>query len=379
VRRLVGALLATLTLAACATTPPPPRELPPPPAPPPPPEAARPTGLAALPGWDAEDHAAAYAAYRATCSRMKDPAFAAPCREAQATGPLDEAAARGFFEAHFTPEPEPAADVGVLTAYYAPVYDAREIPDEIFSAPLRPRPADLKVVDAGQFDPAQAGRPGAAVDDGAGGLAPYPDRATIEAAPPDGALAWMRPEDLFFLQIQGSGTLVFEDGRRAKALYAANNGRAFVPIAGVMRERGLLPPDGTSAEAIHSWLADHRGPDAQALMQLNPRYAFFRLAPDGDAPLVGAANVPLPAGRAVAVDPAYHSMGELLWIDGEAPMLAGAAPRYQRLVTALDTGGAIHGPARADLYLGEGAAAGAEAGRVRHTLRVYRLVPKTGP
>jgi membrane-bound lytic murein transglycosylase A len=146
-----------------------------------------------------------------------------------------------------------------------------------------------------------------------------------------------------------------------------------------MRARGLLPPDQVSAEAIHAWLADHRGADATALMQLNPRYAFFRLAPDDGAPPAGAANVPLPAGRAAAVDPAFHAMGELLWIDGEDPTLAGAVPRYRRLVTALDTGGAIRGPARADLYLGEGPAAGAEAGRVRHTLRLYRLVPKDAP
>src|SRR6185436_14261689 len=95
---------------------------------------------------------------------------------------------------------------GVLTGYYAPVYDARRVPDEIFRAPVRARPADLNMVDAGLFDPAQAGRPGAAVDPGFGPLLPYPDRANIEAAAPvEAPLAWMRPEDLFFLQIQGSG------------------------------------------------------------------------------------------------------------------------------------------------------------------------------
>jgi membrane-bound lytic murein transglycosylase A len=304
----------------------------------------------------------------------KDPAAAAVCRRAQAAGPLDEAAARGFFDAWFVAEALP--DAGVLTAYYAPVYAARRAPDAEFSAPLRGKPADLKVVDAGLFDPAQAGRPGAAIDPGFGALLPYPDRANIEAAPPEAPLAWLRPEDLFFLQIQGSGALVFEDGQRMKALYAANNGRAFVPIAGVMRQRGLLASDNTSAEAIHAWLAAHRGPEAEALMQLNPRYAFFRIAPDDGRPPVGAAGLPLPAGRAAAVDPLEHPMGELLWIDGEQPALAGAFPAYRRLVMALDTGGAIRGAVRADLYLGEGPAAGAEAGRVRHTLRLYRLRPR---
>jgi membrane-bound lytic murein transglycosylase A len=207
-------------------------------------------------------------------------------------------------------------------------------------------------------------------------LQPYPDRAAIESTPPGQALAWMRPEDLFFLQIQGSGVLTYEDGKRLKALYAANNGRPFVGVANVMRDRGLLPRENTSGEAIRSWLADHRGPDADQIMRVNPRYAFFSLAPDDGRQPVGAANIPLPPGRGVAVDPAFHSMGEVFWLDAEAPILAGAFPAYRRLVLALDTGGAIRGDVRADLYLGLGAAAGAEAGRVRHTLRMFRLVPK---
>jgi len=161
-----------------------------------------------------------------------------------------------------------------------------------------------------------------------------------------------------------------------KALYAANNGRPFVGVANVMRDRGLLAADNTSAESIRSWLADHRGPDADAIMQLNPRYAFFSLAPDDGRQPVGSANVALPPGRALAVDSAFHAMGDLFWIDAEAPILKGAFPTYRRLALALDTGGAIRGEVRADLYMGQGAAAGAEAGRVRHTLRLYRLIPK---
>jgi membrane-bound lytic murein transglycosylase A len=205
---------------------------------------------------------------------------------------------------------------------------------------------------------------------------PYPDRAAIERRPPERALAWLRPEDLFFLQVQGSGVLTFADGRRMKALYAANNGRPFVAIANPLRQMGLLAADNTSGEAIRAWLAAHRGPEADAIMRLNPRYSFFSLSPDDGRPPVGATNVPLPAGRALAVDPASHAMGELVWIDAEAPILVGAFPTYRRLALALDTGGAIKGEVRADLYVGQGAAAGAEAGRIRHTLKLWRLVPK---
>jgi len=311
--------------------------------------------LTSLRGWSAENHLAAWDAFHAGCPASRDPAMAALCQTARAMGPLTDAEARVFFEANFRVDALPGE--GVLTGYYAPEYPARRSRDAEFSAALRPRPADLNPADP----------------------APYLDRAAIESEPPQKALAWMRPEDLFFLQVQGSGVLTFEGGARMKALYAANNGRPFVAIAGPMRQQGLLAPDDTSADSIHAWLAAHRGPEADAIMRLDPRYAFFSLAPDDGRPPVGAAGVTLPPGRALAVDPAFHAVGELLWIDGEAPILKGAFPTYRRLALALDVGGAIKGDIRADLYLGQGPTAGAEAGRVRHTLRLYRLVPRAAP
>ena len=245
----------------------------------------------------------------------------------------------------------------MLTAYFAPEYEARRAPDDEFTAPVRPRPADLGDTTA----------------------KPYLDRAAIEALPPQTPLAWMRPEDLFFLQVQGSGVLTFEDGRRMKTLYAGNNGRPFIGIANPMRDKGLLAADNVSADSIRKWLADHRGPRAEAIMRLNPRYAFFRMIPDDGKPPVGSANLPLPGGRSLAIDPAFHQMGELYWVDANAPILAGAFPSYRRLALALDTGGAIKGDVRADLFMGAGPTAGAEAGRVRHTLRLYRLVPRDQP
>jgi len=94
---------------------------------------------------------------------------------------------------------------------------------------------------------------------------------------------------------------------------------------------------------------------------------------------VGAAGAPLPPGRAIAVDPARHAMGEVFWLDAASPTLAGAFPAYRRLALALDTGGAIKGDVRADLYMGLGPEAGVEAGRVRHVLKMYRLAPRVGP
>jgi membrane-bound lytic murein transglycosylase A len=188
----------------------------------------------------------------------------------------------------------------------------------------------------------------------------------------------MRPEELFFLQIQGSGVLVLPDGTRKRAIFTGTNSRPFKGIATPMRDQGLLAPDNTSGGAILAWLADHRGPEADAIMALNPRYVFFRLADDDGADPAGAAGIALPAGRAIAVDPSKHNYGEFYWLSADAPSLTGAFPAYRRAVMALDTGGAIKGDIRADLYIGRGTAAGTEAGRVKHVLRMYRLVPILG-
>lgn len=373
--RLVPALvLTTLVLAACATPkaipPPAPRPQPPRPAPTQPiPAPARPESFSELPGWAQDDHAASYEAFRTTCGVARDPAMGEICRRARAIGPLDGSRARAFFEESF--RPELLIGDGILTAYFSPEYEARDRPSSEFSAPVRGKPADL----------VGSGIPGKdALRRGPNGqMGAYPDRAAIEASSPSQALTWMRPEDLFFLQIQGSGVLTYPNGRRTKAVFAATNGRTFVGIANPMRDRGLLPANNTSGDAIRGWLADNRGPRADEVMRLNPRYVFFTLAPDDGRQPVGAAGIPLPPGRAIAIDTSRNSLGEVFFIDGVAPTLSGAFPTYRRTVMALDMGGAIKGAVRADLYMGHGPSAGAEAGRVRHTLRMHRLVPKVGP
>ena len=352
--RNAAVLFAVVGLAACATRPPssapPPTErLPPPSTPISRPEAAlsAPSPFAALVGWAGEDHAAALAAWRAAC-----PPSSALCALARSTGVLDEAASREFLERRF--RLDRIAVPGLLTAYFMPIYEARSRSGGDFTAPVRPRPADL-------------------------GPGPYTDRANLEARLAPDALAWMRPEDLFFLQIQGSGVLNLEGGRTARAVVDGTNNAAFRGVAATLRAQGQLADNDTSAEAIHVWLAAHRGASADAVMQTNPRYVFFRLTDDDGGQPLGAARTPLIPGRSVAVDPAYHPMGALLWLDATGPSLKGAFPSYRRLVVAQDIGGAIKGPARADLFLGRGPAAGVEAGRVRHSLTLYRLVPRDTP
>jgi len=324
--------------------------------------------LKSLAGWADEDHVAALEAFQHGCGVARAVLWREVCARARRQVDLDEDAARAFFEDNFRADFTPTT--GLLTAYFAPEYPAREAADEVFSAPVRPKPEDGAAPDPDTADP--AARQDA---HGGGDAVTSLDRAGIEAETAQDALAYMRPEDLFFLQIQGSGVLVFPDGRRLKAVYAGDNGKPFVGIARPMMEAGLLTQNHASGDAIRAWLADHRGAEAQAMMDKDPRYVFFTLAPDDDKDPQGAAGVALPAGRALAVDPAYHAYGELYWIDAAAPTIAGAAKTYRRLAIALDKGSAIHGDIRADLYLGRGGGAGAEAGRVRHTLLLVRLVP----
>jgi membrane-bound lytic murein transglycosylase A len=243
-----------------------------------------------------------------------------------------------------------------------PIYDASDHQTDEFSAPVRPRPADLPRISA-MVPQAQV----------------YDDRADIESRPAPDALAWMRPEDLFFLQIQGSGVLNFPNAPAQKLVFDGSNGAPFLGLAAGMRQRGLITDADSSAQRIHDWLGAHRGPAADELMRLDRRYVFFRLQPDDGQEPAGAAGVRLAAGRSLAVDPARHALGEVFWLDASAPSLPGAFPAYRRLAIALDTGAAIKGAVRADLYLGRGPVAGAEAGRVRHVLRLYRLTPINGP
>jgi membrane-bound lytic murein transglycosylase A len=298
--------------------------------------------MAALPGWEGEDHAAAYAVVRRACAESRRLATSRACADAEAHDRLSERAAKAFLERHF--RAEPVAAEGLLTAYFAPTYEARDRRDHEFSAPVRPAPTD----------------PGAT-----------PDRAGIDRWPTGDALAWMRPEDLFFLQVQGSGTLVFPDGERRRAVFAGSNGLPFIAIARPMIAEGLIAP--SQAGQLHAWLADHRGRDADAAMALDPRYVFFRLVPDDGGEPRGAADAPLIPGRSLAIDTASHPFFELLWIDAGDPR--GGRPGYRRLAIAHDIGGAIKGPARADLYIGRGSRAGDEAASVRNPLRLHRIVP----
>jgi len=382
--RAFGAGLIALVLAACASAPPPgaspsrpatgaanqsPYDAPRAPD-------LTPVRFSALPGWTGTDARPALAAFVESCRRVEarpdhEPlARNAPyagrtgdwreaCLEASMlAGRADADAARAFFERQFTPMRLGAR--GRLTGYYEPYVEVREAPDTEFSMAIRGRPGDLLTGDLGQFIAGLEGQRivGRASDQS---FEPYRPRAEIEALNLGVPLAWGRPIDVFFLQIQGSGRLVYRDGGQARVRFAAHNGLPYVSIGRILIDRGELPSHGASKQDIERWLRQ-RGPDAwTALFNENPRYVFFSLDALNDpneGPL-GAQGAPLTPMASMAVDPAYHAWGAPVFVQAVLP----GAPDWSGLVIAQDAGGAITGPARGDLFFGSGPEAGERAGR----------------
>lgn len=378
-RSLAAALVLLVAACAQAPRPTPPQPVPPAPYPPEHPVTPLPPGynpvpesqrLSTLPGWQTADAFIALEALKATCKYRGGQQYAALCREVAEAEFESPEEIKDWLNARFRVE---AIDgTGLLTGYFVPEYEAEYSCGGEFTQPVRTRPADLTVISGSQLSPPSSATRVAARREG-GVYVPYYTRMEIERGLSDSPYC-MRPEDYFFMQIQGSGYLTLPDNRRIYSAYAADNGLPFVGIAKVMVERGILDRDHTSGDNIHRWLAENRGPVAQEVMNTNPRYVFFTFQDDRPE-AVGATGLGLPAGSAIAVDPLHNAYGDLFWIDADAGTLKDAFPVYQRMVAALDTGGAIKGRVRADLYLGIGKRAGSEAGRIKHDLRMWRIVP----
>jgi membrane-bound lytic murein transglycosylase A len=388
--RLLRVALAVALLTACETQPP---QLPPPPPPLPEHLDLAPAGFDTLPGWTEDDQAAALPALRLSCERLLRQPDARPVGPDAVAGTVadwrsacgavvqadapDGAAARAVIEAWFTPFRANGKDGpdGLFTGYYEPELRGALTRDATYKVPLLRRPDDLVTVELGDFRADWRGEriAGRVVD---GTLKPYPDRLAIERgalADRHLELAWVTNEiDAFFLEIQGSGRIALPDGTTMRVGYAGQNGHPYVAIGRALVARGALARDGVTMQSIRDWLESH--PDeAGAVMDLNPSYVFFKAIP-GDGP-VGAQGIVLSAGRSLAVDPKFMPLGVPLWLDITAP--GASAGRLRRLVVAQDTGGAIRGPVRGDLFCGTGAEAGALAGAMQQRGSYWLLLPKT--
>ncbi|MBV8422284.1 MAG: MltA domain-containing protein [Hyphomicrobiales bacterium] len=346
-----------------------------------------------LAGWAADDHLAAFAAYQAGCRaahklRRTDHAEISGalwnvCRNAIELKAQDSDTARAFFERNFQPVriARLGEGEGLLTGYFEPVVTGSRFPTPEFHVPVYRRPRDL--VAAG-YSPGSIAFPnkGARIGRRTANdeLVPYYDRGAIEAGALDGQkleICWLKdPFDLLTIQIEGSARVILEDGTPLRISYDSHNGYRMSSIERVLVERNLILRQEMSAQRIRDWMAAH--PDEAAKVRAaNRSYVFFRitgLSNEGEP--VGAQGVPLTPGRSIAVD-RVHEYGTPFFIEANLPIESGkSVSRFGRLMIAQDTGSALVGPARADLYWGAGDDAGRVAGRIRHPGRFAMLVPR---
>jgi len=353
-----------------------------------------PVAFSAVDGWAADDHAAAYATFLTSCralvgsaktsrdTRPVYPALLEICRKARALGTLAAEPARKFFEDNFRAlrvgkieDPN-----GFLTGYYEPIVDGSRTLTDDFKVPVYGRPRDL--VHMGRKRKAESfpnsGRVVRRI--ARGKYVPYFDRAQIE----DGALATRNLEicylkdanDLLFVQIQGSARVRLADGSLLRVNYDAHNGQPYTPVGRILIERNIIAREDMSMDRIRKWMAEN--PDGgRELRRQNKSYVFFRITgqPENEEAR-GAQGVPLSSGRSIAVDRALHVYGTPFFIAGDLPIATETSnTKFRRLMIAQDTGSAIVGPARADIYFGAGEEAGKIAGRIKNPAQFVMLMP----
>ncbi|WP_374763160.1 murein transglycosylase A [Yunchengibacter salinarum] len=287
-----------------------------------------------------------------------------------------------FFREHFQPFAVTlnGRAKGTFTGYYEPVLDAALEKGGRFTIPLHARPDDLVSVDLGAFRDDLKGRSLAGRINGRR-LVPYADRAAIEAgALGDRAevLAYTDSAvDAFFLHVQGSGRLRLRDGRMMAVGYAGQNGHPYFSIGRALIQRGEIPARAMSMQRLKRWLMAN--PDrGAALMRENARYVFFRRLPDGAGP-VGSAGVVLTPRRSLAVDRAFLPLHAPVFLAARRPVAGGGCDEsvpFRRLMVAQDTGAAIRGEIRGDVFWGRGEEARAIAGRMAHGGRYFLLLPR---
>ncbi len=344
-----------------------------------------PSEFSKLDRWPADDHAASFQTFRKSCTailkrRGKMAAFAqdlqAVCRRAAEIAlPADKETAREFFEQNFRPVriSKLGERDGFLTGYYEPIVDGRRTKQGEYIYPLYLTPSELgsRVKQAMRSMRHRIGRR----------VAGYFDRAAIEA----GALAgrgleicWLKdPIEAFFIHVQGSARIQLEDGKQIRLNYDAHNGYPYVSIGKVMIERGIATREQMSMDLIRTYFAEEPE-DAREIMNQNRSYVFYReIDIPGHLEPPGAQGVNLTALRSIAVDKNLHIYGTPFWIEAELPLKSEKSEtKFRRLMIAQDTGGAIVGPARADLYFGAGREAGTVAGRIKNPGLFYIFVPK---
>ncbi|MBT3237456.1 MAG: murein transglycosylase [Rhodospirillaceae bacterium] len=359
------------------------------------------TTFAKLPGWRGDQHTEALKPLLRSCEKF---AKAPPerilgtgalairvadmlpiCAAARTVPANNEALTRAFFESRFQPwlatadgRPE-----GLFTGYFEIELKGSWLKNKTYGTPLYERPPELIEADLGAFSDDLKGRKlsGKVV---AGRFLPFDDRRRIEGGSLSGRaleLLWVDdPVDAFFLHVQGSGRVRMDDGSLVRVGFAGRNGHAYRSIGRALVDMGEMTLERVSMQSIRAWMVDNPG-RARELMASNLSFIFFRVVGGAlkslpaDAGPVGAQGVSLTAGRSLAVDRRYLPLGLPIWLDTTDPL--DPSLRLQRLVVAQDTGSAITGPVRGDLFWGFGDEAATRAGLMKQSGRYFLLLPRS--
>jgi peptidoglycan lytic transglycosylase A len=352
-----------------------------------------------LAGFADDDHLDAFAAWRRSAeaivagakSSRQGVAIPASLAEVARIGlALDIESpqeARDFFLSHFRPyriRPEGEGRAGFVTGYYEPQLRGALEPSPEFSAPVLARPADLVGFAPGETPPGlDPSLSAARLRDCR--LEPYPDRAAIEAAAERGAMLtilWLEdPVELFLAQVQGSARVALPDGRLARLVYDGRNGQPYTSIGRTLIEEGEIAESAMSLAALKGWLranGQRQGDRGRQVMQRNRSYVFFKLEQNfaANAGPTGGAGIALAPLRSIAIDRRLWPYGAPFWIEANLPWRGPSATPFGRLMIAQDTGSAILGAARADIFFGSGDEAGARAGDIRHDADFAILTPR---
>ena len=356
-----------------------------------------PRTFAELPGWDSDDHLAAWKAFLVSCKPVMDAvrssaksgappplALLDACElalsVAKAGKPQTRVGAKAFFEQHFTPHSvSHSAAPGLLTGYYEPLVKGSRTPGDGYDVPVYNRPPDLVNMVAESERGAKSSQ-FTHMRQTADGLVPHLTRADIDQGALKGRnlelLYCKDPVDVFFMQVQGSARIELPSGEQIRITYDGKNGYPYTSIGKALIEQGELKPDNVSLQSLKEWLrADRKR--AQPILWKNESYVFFRELKGAEAgSAMGVLKIPLQVGRSLAVDTAYHAIGMPIYVSAPELTHATKAGGFNRLMIAHDVGSAIKGPERGDLYFGSGDQAGRLAGVTKHPGRFFVLLPR---
>ncbi|MDC1287441.1 MltA domain-containing protein [Gammaproteobacteria bacterium] len=364
-RSLLIFVLCALMVSACTSTQPP--------------GIGSPVEWSSLDSWEADDHSDAWAGFLKSCQKLANEQWRDVCGLAEESGELSASEVREFFESNFEVRPVYAQDgetLGLITGYYEPLLQGSREQSEEYQYPLYGVPEDLLVVDLGAVYPQLKGLRlrGKLVGNK---VVPYHDRAQLDG---DQALLqgteilWVNsPVDLFFLHVQGSGLVELADGSIMAVGYAEQNGHPYQSIGRVLIEMGELEKEEVTLFTIREWLKSN--PERlNEVLSKNPSYVFFELRDAGADGPTGALNVALTPRRSIAVDRNVIPLGAPVWLQTTLPNEA-QSPLNQ-LMLAQDTGGAIKGHVRADVFWGRGGEAEKMAGLMKQQGELFVLLPR---